>query len=174
MRYPPPSRPNAASIASTAIKLPTLMDDLRTVLRSLDWEELRSDVRREAAARLAIVGPVNSGKSTLFNLLEGNRVTCTFSNSNLRATAAPASVSGRVVDSFGNVVSKARISVVDAENGSTRVVMTSPVGYYTIDQLDSGRFYIMTVSAKGYKFADNTRSFTLTDSLADMDFVANP
>ena len=75
-----------------------------------------------------------------FNLLEGNRVTCTFSNSNLRAMVAPASVTGRVVDSFGNAVSKARISVVDAENGSTRVVMTSPFGYYTIDQLDSGRF----------------------------------
>jgi small GTP-binding protein len=41
------------------------------VLRSLDWEHLRDDVRFEAAARLAIVGPVNSGKSTLFNLLEG-------------------------------------------------------------------------------------------------------
>jgi small GTP-binding protein len=47
------------------------MDDLRAVLRSLDWEHLRDDVRFEAAARLAIVGPVNSGKSTLFNLLEG-------------------------------------------------------------------------------------------------------
>jgi small GTP-binding protein len=71
MRYPPPSRTTGSSAVSAAIKLPTLMDDLRTVLRSLDWEELRSDVRREAAAKLAIVGPVNSGKSTLFNLLEG-------------------------------------------------------------------------------------------------------
>src|SRR3989442_9590326 len=57
-----------------AVKLPTAIDDLRTVLRSLDWEQLREDVRREAAARLAIVGPVNSGKSTLFNLLEGRNV----------------------------------------------------------------------------------------------------
>src|SRR5438105_634567 len=60
--------------APGAVKLPTLIDDLRTVLRSLDWEQLRDDVRREAAARLAIVGPVNSGKSTLFNLLEGKNV----------------------------------------------------------------------------------------------------
>ena len=65
MRYPPPGS------APAAVKLPTLMDDLRAVLRSLDWEHLRDDVRFEAAARLAIVGPVNSGKSTLFNLLEG-------------------------------------------------------------------------------------------------------
>src|ERR687883_591828 len=66
MRYPPPGS------APAAVKLPTLLDDLRAVLRSLDWEHLRDDVRFEAAARLAIVGPVNSGKSTLFNLLGRN------------------------------------------------------------------------------------------------------
>jgi small GTP-binding protein len=68
MRYPQPG-----STTST-VKLPTIIDDMRTVLRSLDWEKLRDDVRYEAAARLAIVGPVNSGKSTLFNLLEGHKI----------------------------------------------------------------------------------------------------
>src|SRR5438128_12649518 len=68
MRYPPPGSVPAS------VKLPTLMEDLRAVLRSMDWDQLRDDVRREAAARLAIVGPVNAGKSTLFNLLEGKNV----------------------------------------------------------------------------------------------------
>ena len=68
MRYPPPGS------APEAVKLPTLIDDLRSVLRSLDWEKLREDVRYEAAARLAIVGPVNAGKSTLFNLMEGKAI----------------------------------------------------------------------------------------------------
>lgn len=68
MRYPPPGS------APAAVKLPTLMGDMRAVLRSMDWEQLRDDVRNEAAARLAIVGPVNAGKSTLFNLLEGKDV----------------------------------------------------------------------------------------------------
>src|SRR4051812_42377675 len=66
MRYPPPGS------ASAVVKLPTMMNDVRSVLRSLDWEQLRDEIRHEAAARLAIVGPVNSGKSTLFNLLEGH------------------------------------------------------------------------------------------------------
>ncbi|MDQ6694035.1 MAG: 50S ribosome-binding GTPase [Chloroflexota bacterium] len=54
-----------------AVRLPILMDDLRSLLRALDWEQIHNDIKQEASARLAIVGPVNSGKSTLFNLLEG-------------------------------------------------------------------------------------------------------
>lgn len=64
MRYP-------AQGSTVSSGLPLLMDDLRMMLRQLDWEQLREDVRQEASVRLAIIGPVNSGKSTLFNLLEG-------------------------------------------------------------------------------------------------------
>jgi small GTP-binding protein len=47
---------------------------LRNILRSLDWDQIRTSIQREASARLAIVGPVNAGKSTLFNLLEGQDI----------------------------------------------------------------------------------------------------
>ncbi|HKP54131.1 MAG TPA: GTPase [Chloroflexia bacterium] len=68
MRNPPPGgRPSA-------FKLPIALDDLRNILRSLDWDQIRNSIQREASARLAIVGPVNAGKSTLFNLLEGEEI----------------------------------------------------------------------------------------------------
>ncbi len=54
------------------LSLPGRLRDFRSLLRALDWHELARDVAREAQARLVIIGPVNSGKSTLFNALHGH------------------------------------------------------------------------------------------------------
>ncbi len=57
-----------------ALKIPSRLNQARELLRSLDWKGLQAEVAREAEARIAIVGPVNAGKSTLFNLLTGRQV----------------------------------------------------------------------------------------------------
>ncbi|MBN1487343.1 MAG: 50S ribosome-binding GTPase [Anaerolineae bacterium] len=54
--------------------LPNQLEDIQFVLRSLDWQTLKRDVERESHSRLVIVGPVNSGKSTLFNRLHGQNL----------------------------------------------------------------------------------------------------
>jgi small GTP-binding protein len=73
-----------------------LLNDLRSILESMDWEQLRDSIRREAMARLAIVGPVNSGKSTLFNLLEGKEVS--------KASPVPGTTKAPVQQSLGPFV----------------------------------------------------------------------
>ncbi len=56
------------------LKIPLALDELRNLVKALDWDSLSRDIEEETLARLAIVGPVNSGKSTLVNLLSGRRV----------------------------------------------------------------------------------------------------
>lgn len=87
-------------------------------------------------------------------------------------SAADVSISGRVLTASGRAVGGALITVTDASTGETFTALTSPFGYYTVEGLQAGGFYIATVAKKGVKFADNTRAVSLTDSLADMDFVA--
>jgi uncharacterized protein (DUF697 family)/GTP-binding protein EngB required for normal cell division len=46
-------------------------ENLTDLFRSLDLSEAQAEVYREARARIALVGPVNAGKSTLYNCLQG-------------------------------------------------------------------------------------------------------
>lgn len=78
------------------MKLPTSLAELRGLLQALDWDELSLAVQREAAARLAIVGPVNSGKSTLFNRLIGRRAS--------PVTAVPGTTQTVLEERFGPFV----------------------------------------------------------------------
>ena len=59
------------------LSLPQQMKDLQFLLRGLDWHLLEQEVDQEIQTRLAIVGPVNSGKSTLFNYLQGRKLSAT-------------------------------------------------------------------------------------------------
>jgi hypothetical protein len=113
-------------------------------------------------------------RSATIQLEEGEFVKCTFNNTQLQPTAAPASISGRAVDSFGTGIGGARITVTDAQTGTAFVAITNPFGYYTIEGTEVENFYIMTISHKRYTFADDTRAFTLLDNLTGVDFVANP
>jgi small GTP-binding protein len=78
------------------MKLPARLADLRGLLQALDWDDLYMAVQREAAARLAIVGPVNSGKSTLFNQMMGRRVS--------PVTAVPGTTQTALEERFGPFV----------------------------------------------------------------------
>ena len=73
--------------------LPRQMDDIQTLLRSLDWHALGYEVEQETQSRLVIVGPVNSGKSTLFNRLHGRKLSA--------VSAVPGTTTGVVEHSIG-------------------------------------------------------------------------
>ena len=101
-------------------------------------------------------------------------VVCTFLNSNLVPSAAHVSISGRTVDSFGNGIGGSRITVMDPGTGEVYSGISNPFGYYTVEGMEAGNFYFVTVSHKRYTFADNTRTYNLDEDLHDVDFIANP
>jgi hypothetical protein len=119
---------------------------------------------------------INSGSNrgvTVTVPVEGT-VVCTFSNTQLAPSAAPATISGRVVDSLGNGIGGARLTVMDGSTGQTFSAISSPFGYYTVEGMEVDNFYVMNVSHKRYTFADDTRTFSLQDNISGVDFVANP
>jgi len=56
------------------LRIPVALHELRGLLKAFDEESLSLEIEEETLSRLAIVGPVNSGKSTLVNLLVGKQV----------------------------------------------------------------------------------------------------
>ncbi len=75
------------------LRLPRQMNDVQALLRSLDWHATEREVAQETASRLVIVGPVNSGKSTLFNRLHGRKLSAT--------SAVPGTTTGVVEHPLG-------------------------------------------------------------------------
>ena len=66
-------------------------------------------------------------------------------------TAAPVTISGRVVDRSGRAISRATLSLTD-QNGRTRTVRSSSFGYFRFDGVPAGEGYVLNVQALGYKF----------------------
>ena len=89
-------------------------------------------------------------------------------------SAATARVSGRVIDANGFGISGAVISATDAASGDVLRSRTNAFGYYTFDSLIVGQVYVIAASHKRYAFPEPTRTISLTEDLADFDFIANP
>ena len=114
-----------------------------------------------------------SRKATI-GLEEGEKVTCTFKNTNLRPSAASVPVSGRVVTAYGTPIAGAKVYMINAGNGVTSVAITNPFGYYTFDEIEVENYYTVSVSHKSYTFSETQRPVFVSDSLEVQDFVADP
>jgi hypothetical protein len=116
---------------------------------------------------------VNLGtRSANIILEEGESVTCTFSNLQLVPTAANAFIEGRVLAPAGRGISRARLNVLNVNTGETRTVFSNVFGYFKVDALPVGFFYVVTVDHKRYKFDNPSQSFSLDDNMSGIDFIS--
>ncbi len=75
------------------MNLPTRLRDTRNLLETLDLRQMEAAVAQEARAQLVIIGPVNSGKSTLFNQLKGQQLS--------PVSAVPGTTTDLISERFG-------------------------------------------------------------------------
>src|SRR5574341_2678185 len=56
------------------MRLPSDLSDIRRLVGTLDLGQMEAAIASEAQAQLVIVGPVNSGKSSRFNTIKGQKL----------------------------------------------------------------------------------------------------
>jgi len=86
-------------------------------------------------------------------------------------TAASVSIEGRVTTAKGRGISRAQITLTDAE-GNTRLAMPNSFGYYRFLDVAAGETYILNIRSKSHQFAEPTRVITVTEDLVNVNFVA--
>jgi hypothetical protein len=90
------------------------------------------------------------------------------------STAANASISGRVLTADGRAIRNATVTVTGHSLPEPIVTQTGSFGYYAFDGLRTGETYVVTVSQQRYTFQAPSRIVSLTDNIADLDFIAAP
>lgn len=103
-------------------------------------------------------------------LEEAERVVCTYKNLQLVPSAGEATVSGRAVRADGRGLNGAMLTLLNVNTGETSVARTNQFGYYSFTDLPVSEFYVLTIEHKRHHFLENTRSFTLNDEIASLDF----
>lgn len=81
----------------------------------------------------------------------------------------PFSISGRVMNSAGQVLSYARVSITDSMN-NTRTTTTTSFGYYRFDDVTGGGNYTISVEARRYTFTPQVMQ--INQNLTGLDFMA--
>jgi hypothetical protein len=89
----------------------------------------------------------------------------------LSPSAAPISVSGRVLDPVGNALRNVIVSATGS-NGQPVSVRTNMFGHYVFNDLEQGEIYVLSARHKQYRFASQVISST--EDVTGLDITALP
>jgi hypothetical protein len=88
--------------------------------------------------------------------------------------ATNVSISGRILTSGGNGIRNVIVTVSGGDLPASLVALTSSFGYFSLQGLNSGQTYTVSVSAKRHTFAQPSRMVTPLADVTGFDFVAEP
>jgi Calx-beta domain len=91
----------------------------------------------------------------------------------LAPTAATANINGRVTDSLGRGVENATLTLTGGALTEPISINTDVSGRYRMPEVLAGDTYILTVSSKRHSFSQPTIVISVTESLTDINFVAD-
>jgi len=89
----------------------------------------------------------------------------------LAPTASDVSVAGRVISASGRGVANAAVTFTDSQ-GAVYTTMSGQTGRFFKDGLPLNETYVVTVSAKRFRFAPQV--LTLNSDLTGLNFTATP
>ncbi len=124
-----------------------------------------------------LVGAFLASVPTPFSAKEKNNLTgvsvngagYVFRGTPFAPTSAAVSVGGRVMSLSGNGVSRALVTMTDA-NGETWTALTNPFGYYRFDEVQTGETYFFSIRHKYYQFSP--QGWTIINELTDLNFTS--
>ena len=86
-------------------------------------------------------------------------------------TAANVSISGRVLTGTGGIAG-AVITIFGGTQTGPRMVRSNSFGNFTVSDIPSGHFYILTVEHKRFTFSPDTVSLSVVDDVTGIEFRA--
>jgi hypothetical protein len=92
----------------------------------------------------------------------------------LAPTAAGVTLSGRITNGRNRGAGDIKIQLVDTRTGVTRIVSTDKDGYYVFDEVEVGRYYVMTPLSRRVTFTPANYSFEVLEKLNDLNFSTEP
>ncbi len=91
---------------------------------------------------------------------------------NIWSSLSNVTVTGRVKTPEGRPIKGASIMIRDADTGAVvRTALSSPFGYYRLDQIETGRLYVLSVSHKRYIFALPAHLMEINEDRNGVDFT---
>ncbi len=90
----------------------------------------------------------------------------------ITGNGATVSISGRVKMPNGRPIKSATIVLKNPDTGEVvRSTLSSSFGYYRLDQIESGRLYVLSVSHKRYLFVFPAQLLEINEDRAGVDFT---